>query len=96
MPYNLVCALAIDNRGTKWIGSINFDEPGGLVSYRVIPVADFNDDRVVDLDDLVIVIQYWGTDEPLCDIVPSPDGDNIVDIQNLELFMSFWEQENMP
>ena len=59
------------------------------------PTPDFNGDGVVDINDLVILIEYWGTDEPLCDIAPPPFGDGIVDILDLELFMSYWEQENM-
>ena len=59
-------------------------------------VVDFNGDGILDINDLVILIEYWGTDEPLCDIAPEPSGDGIVDILDLELFMSYWEQENMP
>ena len=44
LPFNLVYALAIDMYGNKWIGSINFDEPGGLGVYRtggvVLGVSD--------------------------------------------------------
>ncbi|MEJ2702370.1 MAG: SMP-30/gluconolactonase/LRE family protein [Sedimentisphaerales bacterium] len=60
------------------------------------PIPDFNGDGVVDINDLVILIEYWGTDEALCDIAPAPFGDGIVDILDLELFMSYWEQENIP
>jgi hypothetical protein len=56
-------------------------------------IADFNGDGVVDLDDLVILIESWGTDDPLCDIAPFPDGDGIVDILDLEFFMSYLGQE---
>ena len=59
------------------------------------PIPDFNGDAVLDIDDLVILIEYWGTDEPLCDIAPPPFGDGTVDILDLELFMSYWEQENV-
>jgi hypothetical protein len=58
--------------------------------------SDFNGDGVVDLDDLVILIEFWGTDEPLCDIAPPPDGDGIVDVLDLELFIDYWEQEILP
>ena len=59
-------------------------------------IADFNSDGIVDLDDLVIFIEFWDTDEPLCDIAPQPDGDGIVDRLDLELFLGYWEQENIP
>jgi hypothetical protein len=62
----------------------------------VVLIADFNSDGVIDLDDLVIMIESWGTDYILCDIAPPPDGDGIVDRLDLELFISYWEQENMP
>ena len=42
-------------------------------------VVDFNPDRILDISDLLILIEYWGTDEMLCDIAPPPDGDGIVD-----------------
>jgi N-acetylneuraminic acid mutarotase len=58
------------------------------------PVVDLNGDAVLDINDLVILIEYWGTDEPLCDIAPPPLGDGIVDVLDLELFMSYWEQKN--
>jgi Tol biopolymer transport system component len=56
------------------------------------PVVDFNGDGIVDIDDLVILIEYWGTGEPLCDIGPMPWGDGIVDVADLEVLMSYWEQ----
>jgi hypothetical protein len=61
----------------------------------VVLIADFDSDGIVDLDDLVILIEFWDTDEPLCDIAPPPVGDGIVDRLDLELFLSYWEQENM-
>jgi predicted secreted protein/N-acetylneuraminic acid mutarotase len=60
------------------------------------PSPDFNGDGVVDINDLVILIENWGTDEQLCDIAPPPDGDGVVDRLDLELFMTYWEQENFP
>jgi hypothetical protein len=61
-----------------------------------IPSPDFNGDGVVDIDDLIILVECWGTDEPLCDIAPPPFGDGIVDMKDLEVFMVYWEQENIP
>jgi len=53
-------------------------------------IVDFNGDGKVDIEDLVILIEYWGQDEPLVDIAPPPFGDGIVDMKDLELFMSHW------
>jgi beta-lactamase regulating signal transducer with metallopeptidase domain len=77
------------------------DRSGGvggndLWQVKILPVVDFNGDGNIDTDDLLILIGYWGQDEPLCDIGPMPYGDGIVDIKDLEVFMSYWEKENMP
>ena len=62
--------------------------PGGLGGWDIwqapiLPVVDFNGDGIVDAADMCIMVEYWGTDEPLCDIGPTPLGDGIVDIQDL-------------
>ena len=77
------------------------DRPGGsggmdLWQVTILSVVDFNADGKIDTDDLLILIGFWGQDEPLCDIGPTPVGDGIVDIKDLEVFMSYWEKENMP
>ena len=63
---------------------------------KILPVVDFNGDGKVDTDDLLILIDNWGINEPLCDIGPTPFGDGIVDFKDLEVFMSYWEKENIP
>jgi len=77
------------------------DRSGGvggndLWQVKILPVVDFNSDGSIDTDDLLILIGYWGQNEPLCDIGPTPYGDGVVDIKDLEVFMSYWEKENMP
>jgi beta-lactamase regulating signal transducer with metallopeptidase domain len=71
---------------------------GGVDIWQVsiLPVVDFNADGNINTDDLLILIGYWGQNEPLCDIGPMPYGDGIVDIKDLEVFMSYWEKENVP
>ena len=54
---------------------------------------DFNGDSKVNIEDLVILVEHWGQDEPSLDIAPPPVGDGIVDVQDLEVLMSCWEQE---
>ena len=54
---------------------------------------DFNGDGIVDLQDLLILIEYWGQDELTVDIAPLPDGDGIVDEQDLALLMEYWQEE---
>jgi beta-lactamase regulating signal transducer with metallopeptidase domain len=63
---------------------------------KILPIVDFNGDGNINTDDLIILIGYWGQNDPLCDIGPTPLGDGIVDIKDLEVFMSYWEQENIP
>ena len=74
-------------------GGNNF---GDVYQASIIPIVDFDDDGIVDINDLVIMIENWNTDYSLCDIGPMPWGDGIVDIKDLTVFMKYWEQENMP
>jgi Tol biopolymer transport system component len=62
--------------------------PGGfggwdLWQVTIEPIIDFNGDGIVDSVDMCMMVDYWGTDEPLYDIAPSPFGDGIVDIKDL-------------
>jgi N-acetylneuraminic acid mutarotase len=58
-----------------------------------IPSPDFNGDEIVDIEDLLILIEHWGQNEPSVDIAPPPFGDGIIDVQDLEVLMSYWGQE---
>ncbi|MCP4612478.1 MAG: hypothetical protein GY845_27585 [Planctomycetes bacterium] len=53
---------------------------------------DLNSDGMIDINDLLILIQSWGLNDPTADIAPPPFGDGIVDALDLELLMSFWGQ----
>jgi len=62
--------------------------PGGagnsdLWQVSISPVVDLNGDGIVDSADICIIIDHWGTDQPLCDVGPMPWGDGIVDVQDL-------------
>ncbi len=61
-----------------------------------VPSPDLNGDEIVDIEDLLILIEYWGQDEPSVDIAPPPFGDDVVDVQDLEVLMSYWGQEILP
>ena len=76
----------------------NWDDPSTWNNWQasIIVIVDFNDDGKVDLVDLVMLIEAWGTSETLCDIGPFAWGDGIVDIEDLKVFISYWEQENLP
>ncbi len=63
----------------------------GLEPVRMPP--DFNGDWKVDIEDLTILIEHWGQNDPAFDIAPPPRGDGIVDVQDLEGLMHYWGQE---
>ena len=72
------------------------DGPAIRVDVELLPEQaspDFNRDGTVNIEDLEILIEYWGQNEPLVDIAPLPDGDGIVDEQDLDLFMEYWQEE---
>ncbi|MCX5644030.1 MAG: hypothetical protein NTZ17_05005 [Phycisphaerae bacterium] len=64
-----------------------------LYEAPIIPIVDFNGDGKVDLVDLVMLIDNWGTNKTLCDIGPVPWGDGQVDEKDLEVLMSYWRQQ---
>jgi hypothetical protein len=77
------------------------DRPGGsgerdLWQTPIIPIVDFNGDGIVDSADMCIMVDYWGTDEPLCDIGPMPWGDGIVDVQDLIILAEHLFEEIPP
>jgi len=65
---------------SNWPGGMGGND---LWPAPIVPVVDLNGDGIVDSGDMCIMVDYWGTDEPLCDIGPTPLGDGIVDAQDL-------------
>jgi hypothetical protein len=65
----------------------------GMSQVPILPVVDFTGDGKVDIEDLLILIEHWGQNEPSFDMGPMPWGDGIVDAQDLEVLMSGWGQE---
>jgi hypothetical protein len=66
------------------------ERPGGsgnvdLWQVSVEPIVDLNGDLKVDLADMHIMVDHWGEDYSLCDIGPTPLGDGVVDIQDLNV-----------
>ena len=47
-------------------------------------MVDFDGDGIVAMNDLLMIIESWGTDDPKCDIGPMPWGDGVVDEADLE------------
>ena len=64
--------------------------------YANEPLVDFNVDGIVDSADMCIMVDHWGTDEPLCDIGPMPWGDGIVDVQDLIVLAEHLFEEFLP
>ena len=58
---------------------------GGWDLYQapILPVVDLNADGEVDCTDVCLLIYHWHTDDPACDIGPTPWGDGVVDVQDL-------------
>jgi len=72
------------------------ERSGGFGSFdiwqvSINPIIDFNGNGIVNIKDLLRLIQSWGQYDPVVDIVP-PFGDGVVDVLDLELLMSYWEQ----
>ncbi len=70
------------------------NRPGGLGDYDlwqvpIEPVVDFDGDGVVDGVDINIMVDFWGADESLCDIGPTPFGDGVVDVQDLIILVEY-------
>ncbi len=60
----------------------------------ILPIVDFNADKKVDLVDLVMLIDDWGKSKSVCDIGPYAWGDGKVDIEDLKVFMTYYEKAN--
>jgi hypothetical protein len=66
---------------------------GDIYQAPIIPIVDFTGDYIVDIEDLTILIEHWGQNEPAFDMGPTPLGDGVVDKADLEVLMSYWGQE---
>ncbi len=71
---------------------------GGFDMWQVpiIPIVDLNGDGIVDSADMCIMVDHWFTDDPLCDIGPTPFGDGIVDVQDLIVLAEHFFEEIPP
>ncbi len=77
--------IHIKSSGAKLMAEIVAEK---ILSPRSLP--DFNGDYKVDIEDLVMLIEHWGQNEPSVDIGPTPFGDGVVDAADLEVLMSYW------
>ncbi|MHC4205993.1 MAG: hypothetical protein ACYSTT_15185 [Planctomycetota bacterium] len=67
-----------------------------LWQVSIDPVVDLNSDGIVDSADICIMVDYWGTNEPLCDIGPMPWGDGVVDVEDLIVLAEYLFEEYPP
>jgi len=70
---------------------INYDYD--IYEAPILPVVDFDSDGVVAINDLLMLIESLGTDDPKCDIGPMPWGDGVVDEADVEVLMKYWGQD---
>jgi hypothetical protein len=75
--------------GSSRSGPINWD----LWQVPILPIVDFTGDYKIDIQDLLILIEHWGQNEPAFDMGPTPFGDGIIDAADLEVLMRHWDQE---
>jgi len=62
-----------------------------ILGFRCLP--EFNADGKIDIEDLIMLIENWGQNEPALDITPPPLGDGLLDRADLEVLMTYWERE---
>ena len=60
---------------------------GGLDIWQasVKPRVDLNNDGQVNDQDMSILVDHWHSNDPLCDIGPTPWGDGMIDEQDLKI-----------
>jgi Tol biopolymer transport system component len=73
------------------------NQPGGygsddLWQASILPIVDFDGDGNVEISDLMLMVESWGTDDPRYDIGPMPWGDGTVDAADLDVLMASWGQ----
>ena len=55
--------------------------------------SPFNADGALDVVDVDMMIDFWGSDDSLCDIGPMPWGDGVVDAQDLLVLARYMVQD---
>jgi len=78
-------------------GLLDMRTGGDIWQASIEPIIDLNGNGIIDAADMCIIVDYWGTDKPLCDIGPMPWGDSIVDVEDLEVLAEhLFEEVNDP
>ncbi len=101
------CGPVVSTSYVEWMPHISANglmlyfhsnRPGGLGGFDIwqvpiLPIVDFNGDGKVAIQDLLRLIESWGTADPLVDTGPMPWGDGKVDEKDLEVLMGSWGRE---
>jgi hypothetical protein len=58
--------------------------------------VDLDGSRTIDLDDLLILVKFWGLNEPSADIAPASSRDGVVDGADLKLLLQYWGRQLPP
>ena len=90
------CCAAISADGSTIYFESSRAGLGDLWQAPILPVVDFDQDAKVGMNDLLTMIEYWGTDERMCDIGPMTWGDGVVDVADLVILMAYWGQDMYP
>ena len=100
--YTLLSNVSTDGKKFYLSDHINYAPRAGghgnadMWQVSIVPVVDFNADGFIDVDDMCIMVNHWGTDNKLCDIGPMPWGDGIVDVQDLIMLAEHLFEEIYP
>ncbi|MHC4207770.1 MAG: hypothetical protein ACYSTT_24205 [Planctomycetota bacterium] len=102
-PWGPATDVGLPVNGSWWVGWPEVSPDGstlycnrlgglGFTQVSIKPFVDFTNDGMVDIDDLLAMIEYWGTDYSFYDIGPMAWGDGVVDDADLEVLMSYYGQ----
>jgi len=85
-------AISLDGSTLYFAGYCGYFYGGyDLFEATILPIVDFTEDGCTDTDDMMALMEHWGQDEQSVDIGPMPWGDGIVDFQDVEVFVRYWE-----
>lgn len=77
-------------------GETFFDVTSFVVNPSMTAVPDFNQDRIIDLGDLMVLGRFWQVIEPKIDVGPLPYGNGIVDMYDFAALAADWSVEVLP
>ncbi|MEN6306278.1 MAG: LamG-like jellyroll fold domain-containing protein, partial [Anaerohalosphaeraceae bacterium] len=77
-------------RGRDAFGSTIHADPRYVM--LELDALDFHKDGRIDMADFAVMAQYWCQNESAVDVAPWPEGDGIVDVEDLVTFVPHWLQ----